>query len=77
MEKTFISKCCKAEVKYIENFNVYECSKCHNWHTKGGVEEVCAHCLGTGEVSSMEQVYPNEPHRADIGTQKCVCQIEE
>lgn len=36
----------------------------------------CETCDGTGEVSSMEQVYPGEPHMADIGTQPCPdCQL--
>ena len=34
-------------------------------------DEVCPTCGGTGEVSAMEQVYPGEPHMADIGTQPC------
>lgn len=34
-------------------------------------EEVCETCGGTGEVSSMEAVYPGEPHMADVGTQPC------
>lgn len=32
---------------------------------------VCRTCGGTGEVSSMERVYANEPHMADVGTQPC------
>lgn len=34
-------------------------------------EEECETCGGTGEVSCMERVYPNEPHMADIGTEPC------
>lgn len=41
------------------------------------VEEVCAHCLGTGEVSIMDYVYPGEPHMAPIGTKRCICQIKD
>lgn len=40
-------------------------------------DEVCEFCGGTGEVTTMEQVYPGEPHYAPIGTQRCICQIEE
>lgn len=40
-------------------------------------EEVCEFCGGTGEVTTMEQVYPGEPHLAPIGTQKCVCQLRD
>ena len=31
----------------------------------------CEECNGIGEVSTMEIVWPNEPHIADIGTEKC------
>lgn len=31
----------------------------------------CATCGGTGEVTTSEQVYPGEPHMADIGTAPC------
>jgi hypothetical protein len=40
-------------------------------------EEVCELCGGTGEVTTSEQVYPGEPHMADIGTRKCICQLKE
>lgn len=33
--------------------------------------EKCQTCGGTGEVDTMEQVYPGEPHMAPIGTGKC------
>lgn len=36
-----------------------------------GAEEVCEHCGGEGEVSAMGQVYPGEPHMADIETEPC------
>lgn len=39
-------------------------------------EKECEICGGTGEVSSMEQVWADEPHMADVGTRKCICQIE-
>lgn len=31
----------------------------------------CETCGGSSEVSSMESVYPGEPHQADVGTSKC------
>lgn len=34
-------------------------------------EEVCETCGGTGEVTTMEAVYPNEPHMAPIGSAPC------
>lgn len=34
-------------------------------------EDVCETCGGTGVVSTMEQVYPGEPHYAPIG--ECAC----
>ena len=40
-------------------------------------EKVCEFCGGTGEVTTMEQVYPNEPHYAPIGTAKCICQLDD
>ena len=38
---------------------------------------VCEFCQGTGEVSRSEPVYPGEPHMADTGTEKCVCQLTD
>lgn len=43
----------------------------------GETESVCEFCCGTGEVSTMEQVWAGEPHYADIGTRFCICQIKE
>lgn len=43
------------------------------WSIK--IEKLCTYCNGTGEVDSMEQVYPGEPHQAPIGTRKCECQL--
>lgn len=40
-------------------------------------EEVCPICSGTGEVTTMERVYPGEPHMAPIGTEKCECQLKD
>ena len=74
-----ISKCCRSEViekdSILDEESTYlECSKCHG---ACEVEEVCMHCYGTGEITTMERVYPNEPHMADIGTRKCHCQVNE
>lgn len=76
METTEISKCCNAEVEYVydDKSDGHICKKCHK---TCDIEEVCAECLGTGEVSTSEQVYPGEPHMADIGTRKCRCQLTE
>lgn len=43
--------------------------------TEDTTEDVCLDCGGTGEVTTMERVYPNEPHMAPIGTMKCHCQV--
>lgn len=34
-------------------------------------DEVCEECGGSGFVSKMEAVYPNEPYMADIGEEPC------
>ena len=35
-------------------------------------EKICEECGGTGEVTTMEEVYAGEQgHKAPIGTQKC------
>lgn len=39
--------------------------------------DICEMCGGTGEVDCMENVYPNEPHMAMVGSRKCECQIKE
>lgn len=77
METISISKCCRVEAnedykqdprdKY-EDIDIWVCSKCHK---ECEVEQVCALCLGTGEIVTSEQVYPGEPHMADIGTAVC------
>lgn len=79
----YISTCCKADAnedykpdprdKY-EDIDIYVCSKCKK---ECEVEDVCEDCRGTGEVTTMEQVYPNEPHTAPIGTEKCHCQSRD
>lgn len=43
-------------------------------------EDVCEFCDGTGEVTTMESVYPGTPDshiQAPIGTEKCICQLDE
>lgn len=37
---------------------------------------LCVECGGTGKVPRMEAVYPNEPHMADVGEQKCICTLD-
>jgi len=39
--------------------------------------ENCPDCHGTGELRTMESVYPGEPHMADVGTRKCHCRRRE
>lgn len=34
---------------------------------------VCEFCGNTREIVTSEQVYPGEPHMADIGTRVCSC----
>lgn len=34
-------------------------------------EEKCEECGGYGYVSVMERVYPNEPHMAPTGEERC------
>lgn len=34
-------------------------------------EEVCETCGGTGEITTMERVYANEPIEAPIGSAPC------
>ncbi len=71
-ETTLISKCCQSEVEehLIGDETAYQCNACEN---RCEVEEVCADCLGTGEVTVMERVYAGEPHMAPIGTRTCHC----
>jgi hypothetical protein len=40
-------------------------------------KEVCEMCGGTGEVTTMETVYPGEPHMAPIGVGPCECMMPE
>lgn len=38
--------------------------------------ETCTMCNGTGEVTINAQIYNNEPHRASIDSQDCLCTSE-
>lgn len=78
-----LSVCCKATP--IEDFKdnprdhhdsipIYTCEKCKQ---ECEVDDFCEHCHGTGEVTTMERVYANEPHMAPIGTEKCICQLKD
>lgn len=78
-----VSNCCQAALveDYKDNprdhhdpIEIYTCAKCHK---ECEVEEVCALCDGTGEVTTSEAVYAGEPHMADIGTERCICQLRE
>lgn len=41
-------------------------------------EEVCDICGGSGEVSCLEEVeYGNPQTMADVGSRKCLCQMDE
>lgn len=70
METVFISKCCKVEVldDGLGGKEAIFCPKCEEPCER---EEVCAECLGSGEVTTMERVYPNEPHMAPVGSEPC------
>lgn len=72
-ETTKVSACCKAEVREVTagDESATQCTSCER---ACDVAEVCVHCLGTGEVTTMERVYPGEPHMAPIGTEPCICQ---
>jgi phosphatidylethanolamine-binding protein (PEBP) family uncharacterized protein len=37
----------------------------------------CTECNGTGEITTMERVYPGEPHTAPVGTAACPCTKEQ
>lgn len=82
METILISKCHGVIASRAVSTNGYinqeklpfVCSKCV---LLCEIEEVCAECLGTGEVTTMEQVYAGEPHMAPIGTRACLCQKKE
>jgi hypothetical protein len=37
----------------------------------------CPYCGGTGEISTMERVYADEPHMAMIGSHPCHCVSNE
>lgn len=83
METIEVSACCHGDL--VEDYKdnprdhhdpepIYTCKKCKR---ECDVEEVCADCLGTGEITTMEQVYAGEPHMAPIGSRVCPCQNKE
>lgn len=71
IERIEISLCCEADT-YEDEEDREVCCKCKKVCS---TKMVCAYCMGTGEVTVDEQVYPGEPHTAPIGTEKCVCQM--
>lgn len=77
METILISKCCGAEVRKLIEADTYAecgylCQKCMK--STDNVEEVCAECLGTGEVVVDEAVYADAGSpTAPIGHRKCFC----
>lgn len=57
----------KCEHQCTSNCRRIGCNcECGDYHI-----EVCEMCGGTGEVSTMEKVYPGEPHMAPIGSAPC------
>lgn len=72
-EKVLISKCHRAEAWEMSESKLYRCSKCKE---KCEVEEVCAFCLGDGEVSTDEQDGEGHTMRG-VGTQTCPCSVKE
>lgn len=52
---------------------VYTCLKCEK---DCEIDPVCEFCGGEGEVTTMEYVYPGEPHMAPIGTRTCICKLK-
>jgi len=74
--------CCKKDViedsKLDEKdhhnlINIYVCSKCK---LECFVEEVCAYCRGSGEVSTDER--DSDGHwQSGVGSEKCICQSHE
>ena len=64
-----VSNCCKADAEYIHNdkHDGFICQKCFKYCD---IVEVCAECLGTGEVETGEY--------DDIRTERCpVCNLKD
>lgn len=40
-------------------------------------KEACGSCGGSGEVTTMEYVYPGEPHMAPVGIAPCRCRWDD
>lgn len=76
VETILVSTCCQADVTahLAGDESAHQCTACEK---VCDVEEVCADCYGTGEVTTMEYVYAGEPHMAPIGTRRCHCQVRE
>ncbi len=66
------SSCCGAPV-YLGGL----CSDCGEHCSDVSLECPLGLCDGSGEITTMEPVYPNEPHLAPIGSQVCPCQRKE
>ena len=54
-----------------ENYDP-QCSECYKEE-----HPPCVLCGGSGMLEVEEAVYPNEPHRAFLGSRVCDCQIKE
>lgn len=53
----------------VENDEAYNASRINlpKQYCEEAARLVCSTCHGSGEVASMDYVYPGEPHMADIG----------
>lgn len=66
VEEEALSNCCSAKI-----INEDICSDCKE-HCSPDICEICGGINGKHEeISTMEAVYPNEPHMADIGSSPC------
>lgn len=60
----------------ISTVYIYDAHNIRNMIIPEKDEELCEFCLGSGEVTTYEQVYPGEPHVADVGTETCICMLD-
>jgi len=59
------SYCCASPL--VDGVRCLNCGQDDNtWFDK-----VCETCGGEGEITTMEQVYPGEPHMAPVGSRPC------
>lgn len=66
IEEEALSNCCSAKI-----INEDICSDCKE-HCSPDICDECGGKNGNHEdISTMEAVYPNEPHMADIGSRPC------